>query len=174
MFGRKRLGKRSIQAALGAALLGAIAVVLASCGGASGSGGPSGRVRPVLVSAAIQGDSMILPMSRVQSVTNARFVVRPASGQQESFMAYVYGGQTYVRASICVPCGGQSYSLQGNRLICDTCGTTFNATTGEGVSGVQACMGYPKQPVQFSVSADGSMVMRTSDLLAAFQKTLRQ
>ncbi|MBI2957465.1 MAG: DUF2318 domain-containing protein [Chloroflexi bacterium] len=151
------------------ALLAVVGLVVVSCG-SSGSGGPSGRIRPVLLTATVQGDSLSVPLNRVQGATNTRFVVSTPSGQ-ESFMAYVYKGQTYVRASICVPCGGQSYSLQGNNLVCDTCGTVFDAATGKGKSGVPACQTYGKASAPFQV-VDGNIVMKNADLLAAFQRTL--
>jgi hypothetical protein len=88
------------------------------------------------------------------------------------FMAYTQGSNVMVRASICVPCRGQTYTVSGNKLICDTCGTVFSAETGKGISGVTACKGYPKASVPFTTSADGSLVMSKADLLTAFENTL--
>lgn len=170
MFKMKRTVSRG-RIALGIAALLLIGVLVASCGKTSSAGGPSGRVRPVLLNATVQGDSMSIPLSKVQGAWNARFMATfPA--RTESFMVYVYDNKTYVRASICVPCGGQSFSLQGNTLICDTCGTVYSAATGKGISGVPACQSYNKAPVPFQVDGTGNIVMKSADLLAAFQKTL--
>ncbi|MDO8473206.1 MAG: Fe-S-containing protein [Dehalococcoidia bacterium] len=159
---------------LGVTVLLLIGVLAASCGKTSAvSGGPSGRVRPILLTAAVQGDSMSVPLTKVQGALNTRFqAIFPAG--TESFMVYVYNNQTYVRASVCVPCSGQSFSLQGNTLVCDTCGTVFNAATGKGMSGVPACQTYNKAPVPFQVDASGNVVMKSADLLASYQKTLNR
>lgn len=170
MFKMKRIVSRG-RIALGIAALLLIGVLVVSCGKTSAAGGPSGRVRPVLLNAVVQGDSMSIPLSKVQGAWNARFTAKFPE-RTESFMVYVYNNQTYVRASICVPCGGQSFSLQGNTLICDTCGTVYSAATGKGVSGVPACQSYNKAPVSFQVDGTGNIVMKSADLLAAFQKTL--
>jgi nitrite reductase/ring-hydroxylating ferredoxin subunit len=86
------------------------------------------------------------------------------------FMAYVLGDTIYVRASICPPCRGKTYSLDGSTLVCDTCATTFDAKTGKGIAG--ACVNYPKAPVAYLIS-DGNIVMKTSDMIAAYQDTLK-
>ena len=85
-------------------------------------------------------------------------------------MAYQYGGQTYVRADICPPCQGQSFSLQGDKLRCDTCGTVFSAQTGAGVKG--ACVKYPKASVVY-ISQGGNMLMKSVDLSDAYLETLK-
>ncbi len=85
-------------------------------------------------------------------------------------MAYVLNDEIYVRASSCPPCRGKTYSLDGNTLVCDTCGTTFNAKTGIGIAG--ACVNYPKASVQYTV-AEGNLTMKISDLTVAYQNTLK-
>ncbi|GEM_PF-5973182 len=154
------------RAILATAVIAIIGLAVASCGGS----GSSGKYKATFLSPTVQGDTFTIPLTKVQSSVNARFLATTPAGQ-ESFMVYVYKGQTYVRASVCVPCGGRSFTLQGSTLVCDTCGTIFDAATGKGKSGVPACQTYNKAPVAFKV-ADGNIVMKTADLLSAFQTTL--
>ena len=86
------------------------------------------------------------------------------------FMAYSYGGKSYVHASICPPCRSLSFTLSVGTLVCDACGTIFDAVTGKGVRG--ACVAYPKQPAQYHENGD-ALTMSKGDLIAAYQKTLR-
>jgi nitrite reductase/ring-hydroxylating ferredoxin subunit len=88
-----------------------------------------------------------------------------------TFMAYDLSGEIYVRANICPPCRSTGFSLQQSTLVCDTCGTVFDAKTGAGING--ACVGYPKSAVAYEIR-DGSIVMKGSDLLAAYQDTVNQ
>jgi hypothetical protein len=82
----------------------------------------------------------------------------------------VLNNDVYVRASVCPPCRGKTYTLNGDILVCDTCGTTFNAKNGMGIAG--ACVNYPKAAVQYTV-ADGNLVMNMGDLTTAYQNTLK-
>lgn len=153
-------------------LIGSIA--LASCGVKAGPAGtiskPSGtsRVRATWIKPEITGDSVAISLSEVKKDRIVHFKIRTATND-ESYMAYEYGGIQYVRADICPPCLSESFSLVKDTLVCDSCGTVFDAKTGAGKSG--ACVRYPKASVAFQVGGD-KLVMTISDLEAAFQKTL--
>ena len=73
-----------------------------------------------------------------------------------AFMAYELGTDKYVRSNICPPCRSVGFSLKGDVLVCDTCATTFNAKTGEGIAG--ACADFPKAAVPYQVT-EGSITM---------------
>jgi nitrite reductase/ring-hydroxylating ferredoxin subunit len=93
------------------------------------------------------------------------------SSGKEAFMAYKLDGVTYIRANICVPCRSYSFSLEKGILVCDTCGTRFNAKTGQGISG--ACVNYPKSPAKFQVTG-ANLAADLSDLASAYTDTLQQ
>jgi nitrite reductase/ring-hydroxylating ferredoxin subunit len=130
---------------------------------------PSGPIRATEVVPDVANDTVTIPVSAVQQDWNVHFLVDVPGGKQ-SFMAYTLGDQIYVRASICPPCRGKTYSLDGNTLVCDTCATTFNAQTGIGIAG--GCVNYPKASVPYQVS-NGNIVMKVSDLTTAYQNTLK-
>jgi nitrite reductase/ring-hydroxylating ferredoxin subunit len=130
---------------------------------------PSGPVKAKEITPTVSGDIVTVPVSVVQSNWNNHFLVNTPGGTM-GFMAYVLDGQIYVRASICPPCRGKTYTLDGSTLVCDTCGTTFNARTGLGIAG--PCVNFPKASVQYTV-ADGNLVMKIGDLSTAYQNTLK-
>jgi len=109
--------------------------------------------------------------SSVNTSKNVEFNLKFDQGTA-SYMAYSWNGATYIRASVCVPCQGRSFTLKGNTLVCNTCGTVFSAKTGAGISGVAACQNYPKAAVPFTTGADGNITMTKADLLTAFTNTL--
>lgn len=156
-------------------------VALASCGSSQaqatattpGPGqvavaNPKGVVQPTTITATVNGDTASIPLSQVTSNLNTRFVVTTAGGQM-SYMAYVWNGNVNVRADICPPCGSRSFRLTNGTLICNSCGTVFNAVTGKGKSG--ACVRYTKEAVTFQVSGD-AINMNMADLVTAYQNTL--
>ncbi|MBE0431200.1 MAG: DUF2318 domain-containing protein [Dehalococcoidia bacterium] len=114
------------------------------------------------------GDTVSIRVGEVEDNRNVHFKVETQSGDMH-FMAYILDAQIYVRASVCPPCRGIGYSLDGDVLVCDRCATTFRARTGEGIRG--ACVSYPKAAVAYSIS-NGSIVMRNADLVEAYQNTL--
>ncbi len=125
--------------------------------------------KPTWIKASISGSTVSIPVDEVQSKGIVQFKVGSSAGDL-AFMAYQLDGKIQVRADICPPCRSQSHTLQSGKLICDTCGTVFNAATGAGISG--ACVAYPKQSAAYENSG-GTLTMKADDLLSAFQTTLR-
>ncbi len=130
---------------------------------------PNGPIKAREITPIVSADSVSVPVSTVQSNWNTHFLIDTPTGTM-GFMAYVLGDTIYVRASICPPCRGKTYSLDGTTLVCDTCATTFDAKTGKGIAG--ACVNYPKAAVAYQIS-DGNIVMKTSDMIVAYQDTLK-
>jgi len=129
---------------------------------------PSGPVDAKWIDAQVNGDKVSIPVSEIEKNWNTRFKLQTAGGDIVT-MAYKLDGVISVRASICPPCRSQGFTLTGDILVCDTCGTRFKASTGEGVSG--ACVKYPKASVSYTIS-DGNVVMNKADLVTAHQNTL--
>jgi nitrite reductase/ring-hydroxylating ferredoxin subunit len=129
---------------------------------------PSGPIKAKIIEAQVDGDSVSIPVSAVESDWNTQFVVNGQSGKM-NFMAYLLNNKIYVRADVCPPCRSIGYSLSGNTLICDRCATTFKADTGDGIGG--ACVDYPKALVPYQIS-NGNIVIKQSDLVVAYENTL--
>lgn len=150
-----------------------LAVVLAACGGKAETSQvpnqPSGLIKARTIEPSVDGDILSAPLQAVKDSWNTRFGWQSENGPT-SFMAYVVDGDVQVRADVCPPCQSTYFSLEGNVLKCDRCGTTFDAKSGSGING--ACVNYPKAAVPYTVR-DGNMVLGTADLLAAYQNTLK-
>lgn len=159
--------KRTI---IGIALLSVIigtAVLTAACGSSSGIG----PVKETVITPQITADTYSISVSEVETNINNQFKMSTANGSKY-FAAYTLDGQIYVRATMCVPCQGTSFTLDNDILVCDNCGTRFNGKTGAGISGVPACQSYPKAAVPFQIT-DGNIVMSSADLVTAFNNTLK-
>jgi hypothetical protein len=147
--------------------LGAI-IILAGC--SSGDTKDGGTYPDVVITPTVSNDTVSIPVSIIESKRNVHFELATTKGYT-SFEAYLFNDAIQVRASYCVPCRGTSFTLSGDKLICNNCGTVFSAKDGTGVSGVAACRGYPKAAVSFTKTGS-SIVMQSSDLLTAFNNTL--
>jgi nitrite reductase/ring-hydroxylating ferredoxin subunit len=130
---------------------------------------PAGSIKATIIEAQVNGDTVSIPVSDVEQDWNTQFAVDSPTGKM-NFMAYLLGDKIYIRADVCPPCRSIGYSLNANTLICNTCATTFKANTGDGIAG--ACVDYPKASVPYTIS-NGSLVMKQSDLVVAYQNTLK-
>jgi nitrite reductase/ring-hydroxylating ferredoxin subunit/predicted small lipoprotein YifL len=124
---------------------------------------------PTWLTPKINGDQVSLSVAEIIKDKMVHFWMTLPSGK-EAFMAYRLDGVTYVRADICVPCRSTSFSLEKGVLVCDTCGTRFDAKTGAGISG--ACKNYPKDEAKTEVSGD-NLTVTTTALAAAYESTLQ-
>ncbi len=145
-------------------LLVVIILFILGCGGSA-----KATIRPTWIPTQIAGDMVSVPVSRVQSDKMTHFRLDTPAGEV-AFMAYDLAGKTYVRSNICPPCRSIGFSLKGDVLVCNTCGTTFKASTGDGIAG--ACVGFPKASVPYKITA-GNIVMTEADLIAAYQNTIQ-
>lgn len=130
---------------------------------------PAGPIKARELTPTVSNDTVSIPVKDVQNNWNTHFLVS-APGGTMGFMAYVLNDGIHVRASVCPPCRGKTYTLDGNTLVCDVCATTFKADTGIGIAG--ACVNYPKAAVAYE-TIDGNLVMKISDLSVAYQNTLK-
>lgn len=142
--------------------------ILAACGSNASGTGP---VKETVISPQITADTVSIPVSEVEKNINNQFKMTTVNGTMY-YAAYTLEGQIYVRATMCVPCRGTSFTLDNGVLVCDNCGTKFNGKTGAGISGVPACQSYPKAAVPFEIS-DGNIVMSSANLVTAFNNTLQ-
>jgi len=148
----------------------AVLLLLAACA-APASPAPSAGGEPIpgtWIDVNESGDTVTVPLSLVQEKGNTHFSVT-SSGKELDFMGYLLADTLYVRANVCPPCRSRGFALDGDILVCDTCGTKFDATDGSGISG--ACVDYPKAAAAYKI-ADGVVTISLSDLVSAFSQTL--
>ena len=136
--------------------------------GVIGCGGTSGSIQTAWITPQITDTYVSIPVSEVESLKMTHFRIGTSYGDI-AFMAYEIEENIYVRANVCPPCGSVGFSLRGDILVCDTCATTFNATTGKGISG--GCVNYPKESVAYEITT-GYIVMSAVDLIKAYEETL--
>jgi nitrite reductase/ring-hydroxylating ferredoxin subunit len=147
-------------------MAGLLMISISACS-SSQAAGPV--VKPTWIKPEVAGETVSISLSEVEKDVNTHFKISNPT-MNLAYMAYKYDGQLYIRADICPPCRSESFTLKGDTLVCDTCGTVFDARTGAGKIG--ACVAYPKALVAYQIQ-DGNITMKGTDLVTAFQNTLR-
>ena len=145
-----------------------LAVILSTAAWSCSNPQSNEPIKATWIEAQVTGDTVSIPVSEVENNWNVHFNLKTQGGDM-NFMAYIVGGEIFVRANVCPPCQSIGFSLEEAVLICDRCATTFKAETGEGIKG--ACVDFPKASVPYEVS-DGNVAMKGTDLVAAYQDTL--
>ena len=145
-----------------------LAMILSTVACSGNSAQSNKPIKATWIEPQVVGDTVSIPVSKVENNKIVDFKLVTLGGNI-AFMAYELGGEVYVRSNVCPPCRSVGFSLQGDTLVCDTCLTTFNAKTGDGIEG--ACVDFPKASVPYEIS-DGNIVMKSNDLVAAYQSTL--
>jgi len=134
---------------------------------------PSGPIEAIWIEPQINGDTVSIPVSQIVDNWNTHFKLRAevnGKNAEINFMALLLDEEIHVRSNLCPPCRSVGFALENNILICNTCRTTFNAKTGDGIKG--ACVDFPKASVSYEI-ADDQLVMNVADLIAAYEDTLK-
>lgn len=161
------LKKRLSRTILVTAVITMFAIGLAGCSPVN-AGNPQTPVKQVSIDVQVTGDTVTIPQKVVDKNLNTRFSVTTEKGEL-TFMAYIWDGKLNVRADICPPCGSKSFTLVQGTLVCDACGTVFDATSGRGVSG--PCRIFAKEAASYQLVGE-SIIVSTTDLLTAYKETL--
>jgi len=140
---------------------------LAAAGCSRDSGGTGVEIKPTWIAAQVEGEQVSVSKSEIDGGQMVHFRVEE-QGKKMVFMAYRLDEETHLRASICPPCRSESFSLAADTLVCNACGTRFQASTGDGISG--ACKNYPKAEAAYTVVGD-RIAADIGDLVTAYEDT---
>jgi hypothetical protein len=106
-----------------------------------------------------------IPLEEVAENNIVYFEIANDEGFLVPLMAYITpSGRLFAGSSMCEPCGGRTFSLAGETLVCDTCRTTYTIEDHQFLSGSRACGSYP--PVNMNpVLKDGMVVIDLQEVL---------
>lgn len=77
-------------------------------------------------------------------------------------LAYVSPkGDIVVATSICEPCSGINFHVEGEDLVCNACGTRWTLNDLQGISG--GCPQYPPEQIKYSVDGD-KLIIKKADV----------
>lgn len=117
------------------------------------------------VETTIEDGKIKIPFSDVDKYSNIFFEVENSEGTLVPMMAYITpSGRLFVGSSMCEPCRGRTFTLADDKLVCDTCRTTYTIEDHQFLTGAVACGQYP--PVYMSpVIEDGMIVISHEEVL---------
>lgn len=118
----------------------------------------------------INGEMVSIPVELVEKYWIVNFQMT-INGKNVPLMAVkTTDGKINIMPRICVPCRSEGWHLKDDVLICDACGTTFDAKSGDGIQG--ACKDFPKALIPYTTD-EGKFTMTIADIADAYTKTLK-
>lgn len=72
-------------------------------------------------------------------------------------------GDVRAAVSMCEPCRGYKFHIEGNELVCNTCGTRWTLDTLQGTAG--GCLQYPPDNLKYEVK-DGKILIDEAQVQA--------
>lgn len=119
-----------------------------------------------VVQASVDKGKIILPLDVVKEKRFVKFTYGdPVSGLP--LLAYVSGeGKIVTAVSLCEPCNSTTFHIKGDKIICNTCGSTWELNTLEAVSG--SCGKYPPDALPNTIV--GNEIQIDERLVARWQR----
>lgn len=97
------------------------------------------------IAARVENDFIAISLADVTEKKMVAFTYEGKTKKVE-MMAYINPqGKLVTSVAMCEPCNSKSFHSESQDLVCDNCGTRWNFTTLEGISG--ACQKYPPDPI---------------------------
>jgi uncharacterized membrane protein len=118
------------------------------------------------IQARIENGKVILPLEEVKEKQFVKFTYGDlVSGLP--MLAYVSGeGKIVTAVSICEPCNSSAFHIKGDKLICNSCGSTWELNTLVPVSG--SCGKYPPDVVPNTIV--GKDIQIDEQIVAGWQR----
>lgn len=76
-------------------------------------------------------------------------------------------GNVVAAVSMCEPCRGYKFHIEGNELVCNACGTRWALDGLKGISG--GCLNYPPDTLSYEMDESGQYMMLDEEEVATWQ-----
>jgi uncharacterized protein len=142
---RKKPLRATLYVTIGAIVLGVVFVGLMTVRNSSSNPTASAATlqQQPASTAAVEGGKVSFS---VQEVSSKKLVAwdYKQGGKTIPLLAYTTpSGAVKVASRMCEPCNSTSFRVEGNQLVCNSCGTRWDLESFKGISG--GCQGYPPE-----------------------------
>lgn len=111
----------------------------------------SPNIEMTSITATVDGGKITVPLKEVKDNTLVTFAYE--GDQSVPLLAYEdNSGKIVTAISVCEPCNGTEFHIDGDTLVCNTCGTIWELSTHKGISG--GCIDYPPEILESEIVGD--------------------
>lgn len=113
----------------------------------------------------VEANKLVLSLDDVKSKNFVRTFYNQ-NGKKLPITAFLNTkGDLVAAVGVCEPCKGESFRIEGNKIICNVCGTTWDLDTLAGISG--GCTKYPPDTLKYTV--EGNNILIDEVLVSSWQ-----
>ena len=161
--GTKRPPTTPIVLACVAVVIGAFAVFGPKFGQnpapAGGGTASQKQIQMTDLTATVADGKIAVPVATVKEKGLVRFTYKGTT--EIPLLAYVApSGKVVTAVSMCEPCSSTRFFIDGDKIICSSCGTEWDLETLKGIKG--GCTAYPPDRVTNTISGDIVRIDETS------------
>lgn len=114
------------------------------------------------VSSVVRNGVIELPLQAIKDNKLVSFSYR-AGATEVPLLAYITpSGKLVTAVSMCEPCRSTKFHIEGDILVCNSCGTRWELETLRGISG--GCLGYPPDALGNKVQGE-NVLIKVQDVL---------
>ncbi len=114
------------------------------------------------ITAKVEGGKIIVPVKEVEDNKIVYFEYQGSA--TTALVAYLSpSGRIVTAISMCEPCKGTRFHIEGDTLVCNACGTRWNLDTLKGISG--GCMDYPPDILEKVTIENDQIVIEESEVV---------
>lgn len=144
-------------------------------------GNPVIKASPIVTNAMYYGSTPLQMTPVLVKVENGKIIIPLDVLKDKKFIRFTYGDPTYgtpllayissegkiiTAVSVCEPCNSTAFHIRGDKIICNSCGSTWELNDLEAVSG--SCGRYPPDAVPNTVV--GNEVQVDEQIVARWQR----
>lgn len=134
-------------------IVGAVLVFQSQPAANASAGTPAANaVREVAIEHTVAGGKIGIPLDEVRKNKLVKFDYESGSKAVPLTAWVAPSGQIKTAVRMCEPCNGTSFRIEGNTLVCNTCGTRWDLETLKGISG--GCQKYPPEEIANAIDGD--------------------
>ena len=113
-------------------------------------------IREVTIQPTVANGKISIPVEEVRKNKLVAFDFQ-SGGKKVPLTAWVApSGAIKTAIRMCEPCNSTSFHIEGNQLVCNTCGTRWDLESEKGISG--GCTNYPPEPLPSVVDGDNVII----------------
>ncbi len=147
------------------------------------SGNPVIKASPVVANAMYYGSTPLQMTPVLVKVENGKIIIPLDVLKDKKFIRFAYGDPAYgtpllayissegkivTAVSVCEPCNSTAFHIKGDKIICNSCGSTWELNDLEAVSG--SCGRYPPDAVPNTVI--GNEIQIDEQIIARWQRRI--
>lgn len=119
-------------------------------------------IGPSIITYTEQGGNIVLSMNEITSKKYVIFAYKNSSKTIPMMIYVTPSGRIVVAVRLCEPCQSTTFTLEGRELVCDKCGTRWDAESLKGISG--GCPDYPPAEMK-SVTVGEKLLIGETQIL---------